>query len=246
MPNRPARPSRRTRATWRSDDTVADAVDIKNLVFSYRAPKAVLQIRELKIARGEKVFLHGPSGSGKTTLLGVLAGVLKANQGSVKILQHDLARMSGPARDALRGAHIGYIFQMFNLIPYLNVLENITLPCLVSEERKRRIATLPLDQEAAAMAERLGIGAIIHERVTDLSVGQQQRVAAARALLGSPELIIADEPTSALDEDHRESFLNLLFTRCREIGSTLLFVSHDRRMMALFDRAISLPEINEA
>ena len=225
---------------------MACAVDIDHLVFCYRPTKAVLKIRQLKIATGEKVFLHGPSGSGKTTLLGILAGVLKANEGNVKILGHDLARMSGPARDALRGAHMGYIFQMFNLIPYLNVLENIMLPCLVSKERKRRIAARPLDQEAKAVAERLGIDAIMHERVTELSVGQQQRVAAARALLGSPELIIADEPTSSLDEDQRENFLDLLFNRCREIGSTLLFVSHDRRMTARFDRSVSLPEINEA
>jgi putative ABC transport system ATP-binding protein len=222
------------------------AVEIDKLIFCYRRNHPVLKIKELKVEKGEKVFLHGPSGSGKTTLLGILAGVLKATEGNVNILGRDLSRMSGPARDALRGAHIGYIFQMFNLIPYLNVLENIMLPCLVSKERKRRIAPRPLDQEAKAVAERLGIDAIMHERVTDLSVGQQQRVAAARALLGSPELIIADEPTSSLDEDHRENFLDLLFNRCREIGSTLLFVSHDRRMMALFDRAVSLPEINEA
>ena len=108
------------------------AVDIRDLVFSYRAPKPVLKIREMVIAKGEKVFLHGPSGSGKTTLLGVLAGVLKASEGSVRILGHDFARISGPARDALRGAHIGYIFQMFNLIPYLNVIENMTLPCRIA------------------------------------------------------------------------------------------------------------------
>jgi putative ABC transport system ATP-binding protein len=103
-----------------------------------------------------------------------------------------------------------------------------------------------LEKAAKEMAERLGIGSIIFENVTDLSVGQQQRVAAGRALLGSPELMIADEPTSALDEDQRENFLELLFTHCREIGSTLVFVSHDRRMMPLFDRALSLPELNQA
>ena len=221
------------------------AIDIRNLVFSYRAPKPVLKIREMAIAKGEKVFLHGPSGSGKTTLLGILSGVLKANEGSIKVLEQDLARMSSPARDALRGAHIGYIFQMFNLIPYLNVLENMTLPCRVSRERGQRLNGMPLEKAAKEMAERLGIGSIILEKVTDLSVGQQQRVAAARALLGAPELIIADEPTSSLDEDHRRDFLDLLFAQCREIGSTLIFVSHDRRMMPLFDRAISLSEINE-
>jgi len=222
-----------------------NAIDIESLTFAYRAANPVLKIGELKIAHGEKVFLHGPSGSGKTTLLGILAGVLQAEQGQVNILGRDLATMSGPARDALRGSHIGYIFQMFNLIPYLNVLENITLPCRVNRERRRRIAGASLENGACSLAERLGIGHIVGENVTDLSVGQQQRVAAARALLGAPELIIADEPTSALDEDQRENFLNLLFTLCGEIGSTLTFVSHDRRMMPLFDRAVSLSEINQ-
>ena len=223
-----------------------DAVDIEKLVFSYRPPKAVLQIEKLAIGKGAKVFLHGPSGSGKTTLLGILAGVLKADQGSVKILGHDLTRMSGPARDALRGTHIGYIFQMFNLIPYLNVVENIVLPCRANRERGQRLNNLPVERAAQGIAERLGIGSITFEKVTDLSVGQQQRVATARALLGSPELIIADEPTSSLDEDQRQNFLDLLFAQCQQIGSTLIFVSHDRRMMPLFDRAISLPEINGA
>jgi putative ABC transport system ATP-binding protein len=220
------------------------SVEIDKLVFCYRPPKVVLKIDKLAIEKGEKVFLHGPSGSGKTTLLGILSGVLKANAGSAKILGQDLTRMSGPARDALRGAHIGYIFQMFNLIPYLNVLENMMLPCRISRERGQRLNGMPLEKAAEEMAERLGIGSIVFEKVTELSVGQQQRVATARALLGSPELIIADEPTSSLDEDHRQNFLDLLFTQCREIGSTLIFVSHDRRMMPLFDRAISLTEIN--
>jgi putative ABC transport system ATP-binding protein len=220
------------------------AVDITNLNFCYRPPKTVLRIAELTIAKGEKIFLHGPSGSGKTTLLGILAGVLRAKEGSVRILGRDLSRMSGPARDALRGEHIGYIFQMFNLIPYLNVLENIMLPCRISDERQRRLNGRSWEDEAKKLAAQLGIGGIVTDNVVDLSVGQQQRVAAARALIGAPELIIADEPTSSLDEDHREGFLQLLFDQCREIGSTLIFVSHDRRMMPLFDRAISLGEIN--
>jgi len=222
-----------------------NAIDIESLTFAYRAAKPVLKIGELKISRGEKVFLHGPSGSGKTTLLGILAGVLKAEQGQVNILGRDLARMSGPARDALRGSHIGYIFQMFNLIPYLNVLENIILPCRISPERQRRLNGRSRQDEARKLAERLGIGPIVNDNVVDLSVGQQQRVAAARALLGAPELIIADEPTSSLDEDHRQGFLQLLFDQCRDLGSTLIFVSHDRRMISLFDRAISLAEINK-
>jgi putative ABC transport system ATP-binding protein len=220
------------------------AVDIKNLSFSYRLPKTVLKIDKLAIDKGEKIFLYGPSGSGKTTLLGILAGVLKANEGSGKVLGQDLTLMSGPARDALRGAHIGYIFQMFNLIPYLNVLDNIMLPCRISQERQRRLNGRSRKDEAKNLAGRLVISQIVTDNVVDLSVVQQQRVAAARALLGAPELIIADEPTSSLDEDHREGFLQLIFEQCRHLGSTLIFVSHDRRMMGLFDRAISLTEIN--
>jgi putative ABC transport system ATP-binding protein len=223
-----------------------NTVDIANLKFAYRAAKPVLDIAEFEIAKGERVFLHGPSGSGKTTLLGILAGVLTAERGQVKILGRDLTAISGPARDALRGSHMGYIFQMFNLIPYLSVVENILLPCRINRERRRRVRGTSLENEARALAEQLGIGQLVGESVTDLSVGQQQRVAAARALLGAPELIIADEPTSALDEDQRENFLQLLFTHCGAISSTLIFVSHDRRMMPLFDRAISLPEINRA
>jgi putative ABC transport system ATP-binding protein len=219
-------------------------VEMKDMVFAYRAAKPVLRIADLSVSKGEKIFVHGPSGSGKTTLLGILTGVLHTDQGTVKILGRDLARMSGPARDALRGAHIGYIFQMFNLIPYLNGLENIVLPCRVNRERSGRLNGLPVEKAARAMADRLGIGAILFEKVTELSVGQQQRVAAARALLGAPELIIADEPTSSLDEDQRENFLAALFEQCREIGSTLIFVSHDRRMTPLFDRAVSLSELN--
>src|ERR671925_310179 len=152
------------------------AVDIENLSFSYRPPKTVLKITELNIAQGERIFLHGPSGSGKTTLLGIMAGVLKANQGSVKVLGQDLTQMSGPARDALRGAHIGYIFQMFNLIPYLNVLENIMLPCRISGERQRRLSGASREAEAKKLAAKLGLGAIVAENVLNLSVGQQQRV----------------------------------------------------------------------
>jgi putative ABC transport system ATP-binding protein len=223
---------------------MAIAIDVENLKFAYRRAKLVLDIAEMKVAEGEKIFLYGPSGSGKTTLLGILAGVLKASEGSVKVMGRDLTQMSGPARDALRGAHIGYIFQMFNLIPYLNVLENITLPCRISPERQRRLDGRGREEEAKKLAAQLGIGPIVSDGVVDLSVGQQQRVAAARALIGAPELIIADEPTSSLDEDHRGVFLELLFDRCRELSSTLIFVSHDRRMIPLFDRAISLPEIN--
>ncbi|MES2523708.1 MAG: ABC transporter ATP-binding protein [Gemmatimonadota bacterium] len=214
--------------------------------FAYRTGPEVLAIESLIIPRGETVFLHGPSGSGKTTLLGLLSGVLQASRGSVKVLGADFSTMSGGARDAFRARHLGYVFQMFNLIPYLSVRENILLPVRLEPQRLARIAGMSPDAAAADMAGQLDIGDLLDRAVAELSVGQQQRVAAARALIGSPEVVIADEPTSALDSDRRERFLELLFASCRRAGATLVFVSHDQSLRPLFSRAVSLAELNGA
>lgn len=222
------------------------AISVAGLRFAYRTGEPVLDIPALEIRAGERVFLFGPSGSGKTTLLGILAGVLGAREGRVEVLGHDLARLSGARRDALRAAHLGYIFQMFNLIPYLSVLDNITLPCRMNPERRARLAGRSMDEVARELAEQLGIGPQVRSPVTELSVGQQQRVAACRALIGAPELIIADEPTSALDADRRADFIDLLFERCGAAGSTLLFVSHDRGLESSFERSLSLTDLNRA
>jgi putative ABC transport system ATP-binding protein len=220
------------------------AVELNEVKFAYTPSVPVLDIPALSIKRGDKAFVFGPSGSGKTTLLGLLAGILPANAGSVRVLGQELTRMSGAARDAFRGAHIGYIFQMFNLIPYLNVIENIMLPCQVNKQQRQRLGAVPVLTAAQQLADRLGIGDLTTSSVLTLSVGQQQRVAVARALLGAPEIIIADEPTSSLDTDHREQFLTLLFESCERTGATLIFVSHDRGLMPLFDQNIALTEIN--
>jgi putative ABC transport system ATP-binding protein len=204
----------------------------------------VLDVPELRVERGERVFLFGPSGSGKTTLLGILAGVLAPDTGAVRILGTDLTKLSAGGRDGFRAEHIGYIFQMFNLIPYLTVLENIVLPCRLDRRRMARLKGKDDRAAAAALAERLEIAPYLKSPVTELSVGQQQRVAAARALIGSPELVIADEPTSSLDADRRQRFLDLVFEICAETKSTLVFVSHDRQLEPLFDRQLSLPELN--
>lgn len=222
------------------------AIAIEGLHFSYRTGREILDIPDLKILQGERVFLYGPSGSGKTTLLGILAGVLAAKTGKVEVLGRNVIDMSPSVRDAFRGSHIGYIFQLFNLIPYLSVVENITLPCRLSPERRARLKGKPLLDAARDVALHLGIEQLLSENVVNLSVGQQQRVAAARALIGTPELVIADEPTSSLDHDHRERFIKLLFENCKQAGSTLVFVSHDQSLMPLFDRSISLPEVNNA
>jgi putative ABC transport system ATP-binding protein len=223
----------------------APAIELKDVQFSYRAGKKILDIPSLSIDAGERVFLFGPSGSGKTTLLGLLTGVLHPQQGSIQVLGRDLASMSGSQRDAFRGSHLGYIFQLFNLIPYLTVEENITLPLRLHAERRKRLKG-GMHEEARTIAARLGIDNLLHENVVNLSVGQQQRVAAARSLIGAPEVIVADEPTSSLDFDHRERFIELLFDCVQQANATLLFVSHDRSLMPMFSRQLSLPDVNRA
>jgi putative ABC transport system ATP-binding protein len=220
------------------------ALQVSDLRFAYGPRREVLRIPELRVDMGSSVLVFGPSGSGKTTLLGLLAGVLTASSGRLSVLGHDLTQMSNAERDWFRGAHIGYIFQLFNLIPYLTVLENITLPCRLSLERRKRLNGVPLDRAAGEVAEHLGIAPLLGESALDLSVGQQQR--AARALIGTPEIVIADEPTSSLDFEHRGRFLDLLFENCRRAGSTVVFVSHDRTLRCWFDRCVSLPDINLA
>ncbi len=228
-----------------------DAVLCRELRFTYPSGDDILHIDHLRIGRGESIFLHGPSGSGKTTLLSLLSGVLRPVGGLVQVLGHDLSQLSASARDTLRGSAMGYIFQGFNLIPYLTVEENIVLPCQLHPQRRARMAAATPTQEAARLARRLGIHAKLSTPVTRLSVGQQQRVAIARAVIGSPELLIADEPTSSLDTDRRDAFLNLLVdlaaeSRVTGTQTTLLFVSHDLSLASHFDRTVALGEINQA
>ena len=222
------------------------AIDIRHLRFRYGGGPWVLDIPELNLERGTRAFLYGPSGSGKTTLLGVLAGVLEANEGEIRVLDEDLAALSSARRDAFRAEHIGYVFQMFNLIPYLSVLDNIALPVRMHAGRRSRLDGAGVKETAAQLAGQLRIGDLLKKPVTELSVGQQQRVAACRALIGAPELIVADEPTSSLDFDRREEFLELLFQECERAGATLVFVSHDRTLEGMFSRTISLPDVNKA
>lgn len=224
-----------------------DLISISELEFKYpSATQVTLSLSKLQIHKKEKIFLFGPSGCGKTTLLEILSGVLVPQKGSVQILGNDLAQLSPSARDHFRGSHIGYIFQSFNLIPYLNVEDNITLPFYLNKARQKNTSINEMQLDLEKICKALGISSLRQSPVTELSVGQQQRVAAARALLGSPELILADEPTSALDYDHREKFIRLLFELCDARGTTLIFVSHDKSLQSLFDRSLSLPELNRA
>lgn len=224
-------------------------IEIDALGFAWPGQAELLDIPRFRLEAGERLFLKGPSGSGKTTLLGLLGGVQVAQRGRVSLLGHDLGRLSAGARDRLRVEHSGYIFQQFNLLPFLAVRDNVELPCRFSARRAARATARhgSVATAASELLERLGLGRALHGRRADqLSIGQQQRVAAARALIGQPELVIADEPTSALDADSRAAFLDLLFAECRAAGASLLFVSHDRSLAPLFDRALDLAEINRA
>ena len=208
-----------------------------------------LNIEHLSVPAGRTLFLHGPSGSGKSTLLGLLAGVLVPRAGRVELQGVAWASLPSSQRDARRADHVGYIFQQFNLLPYLNALDNVLLPCRFSALRRGRAeaAAGSARRAAESLLQRVGLPQATWERRAGaLSVGQQQRVAAARALIGSPEVVIADEPTSALDTALRDAFMALLLGECRTAGSTLVFVSHDRQLATQFDAQLSLAEINLA
>jgi len=222
-------------------------VSISNLSFAWTPGNEVLDISDFQLKAGERLFLRGASGSGKSTLLGIIAGVLEAGSGEVIVLGQDLATLEPAARDRLRADHLGVIFQMFNLVPYLSVIGNVTLPLRFSPKRRAAINGNE-DDEARRLLSRLGLTdeTLLARRVSDLSVGQQQRVAAARALIGGPEIVIADEPTSALDADARDQFIDLLSEEARRTGAALLFVSHDAGLATHFDRAVDLSEINRA
>lgn len=224
-------------------------IELRDLSFAWPGQSELLHIPAFRLEQGECLLLHGPSGSGKTTLLGLLGGVQRASRGSIHLLGQPLEALSPSACDRFRADHSGYIFQQFNLLPFLSIRDNVELPCRFSNRRARQAQERhgSIAQAATHLLTRLGLAETLHARRADhLSIGQQQRVAAARALIGRPALVIADEPTSALDTDSRQAFLELLFEECRAASAGLLFVSHDRGLAPLFHRCLSLHELNRA
>jgi putative ABC transport system ATP-binding protein len=231
-------------------NTVQNAIDIEEVLFRWPgAAAACLQIDHFSLAAQERVFLHGPSGSGKSTLLSLIAGVLLPQRGRIIIQGKSLAELPAGTRDRFRADRIGFIFQLFNLLPYLSALDNILLPCRFSAARRQRLRAggATAATEARRLAERLDLPPeLLRRPAAELSVGQQQRVAAARALIGRPALVIADEPTSSLDADRQRGFLDLLLAECAAAQAALLFVSHDGRLASHFDRVLPLSAINSA
>jgi len=225
--------------------SAAPVISLEDVQFGY-GTRLVLDIPRLWVEQGSSVLLRGISGGGKSTLLGLLAGVLLPGKGRVEVAGHALQDMGGAARDRFRADQLGVIFQQFNLLPFLTVRDNIALGLRFSRLRSARISG-PLDAEIARLLQALQLNPeLMQRRAGTLSVGQQQRVAAARALIGRPTLLLADEPTSALDREAASAFLQLMSAQCQAAGTTVLVVSHDDSLQPLFDRTISLTEINQA
>lgn len=201
-----------------------------------------LKVPELTLTQGETVLLLGESGSGKSTLLSLICGTIVAQSGAVRVAGTDISSLSSGKRDRFRAEQIGLIFQQFNLLPFASVRDNILLPLRFAPNRAARVLA-PLD-EAERLCGDLGLPPdVFGARAGRLSVGQQQRVAAARALIGTPPLIVADEPTSSLDAQTQTAFLDVLFTQSRVHATTVLMVSHDARLAAQFDRVIQMTDI---
>jgi putative ABC transport system ATP-binding protein len=225
----------------------ADVIHMSGVRFAWPGRNAfALTIEDFALPARQRILLIGPSGSGKSTFLSLLCGILEPQSGRIDVLDTDITRLSTSERDGFRAEHCGIIFQMFNLLPYGTVMDNVLLPLSFAPRRRARAAANGgAEQEAGRMLSRLGLEPhLVRGRsAANLSVGQQQRVAVARALIGAPELIVADEPTSALDRNRQAAFLDLLFTQVAEAGAALIMVSHDESLAARFDRVLRLDEI---
>jgi len=226
---------------------MSDIVQMSGVRFRWRGARAFsLAIDDFALAAKERVLLVGPSGAGKSTFLSLLCGIVTPQAGRLEVLGTETTALSSSARDHFRAEHFGIIFQMFNLLPYGSILDNVLLPLSFARQRRARASRNgSIEAEARRLLASLGLDPAELEghSAANLSVGQQQRVAAARALIGAPELIVADEPTSALDRDRQNAFLDLLFAEAAAAGASLIMVSHEEELGKRFDRVLRLDDI---
>lgn len=219
------------------------AIQLTDVRFAYPSAqdKIVLDINNWSVQTKEQIFIHGPSGCGKSTLLNLLSGMLQTAQGEISILGEPLHKMSSRQLDRFRASHIGYIFQQFNLISYLNAVDNIQLASQFSKGNNKS----KINEDIKSLLSRFNIDQSHWSKpINQLSIGQQQRIAIARAMINQPEIIIADEPTSSLDQDNRDNFMTELLSMVSDNGSTLLFVSHDMSLAQHFQKVVALSDIN--
>ncbi len=225
------------------------AVLVESLLFSYVASKPIIEIKKWQLGKSEHVFLYGPSGCGKSTLLNLIAGILAPQEGKVSVLGTDIATLKTSKRDRFRAQNIGVVFQQFNLVPYLSVLDNILLAMHFANDTSAKTVAMKGDltrqQRIAAMLHALQLPSdCILQKASELSVGQQQRVAIARALINKPDVLIVDEPTSALDAAAKDAFMQVLTDTAISSNAALIFVSHDQSLAKHFKRVESLTDIN--
>jgi len=218
------------------------ALRIEGLTKSYRSPDGevtpVLDVPSFALARGEQIALRGASGSGKTTLLNIIAGILTPDAGRVWVDGREMTALSEGERDRARAECIGYVFQTFNLLQGYSAIENVMLGMMFGRGADAAFAR--------SLLERVGLGTRLHHRPRQLSVGQQQRVAVARALANHPRLVLADEPTGNLDPRHGRDALTLIRDICHEQEAALLLVSHDPGVLEQFERVDDLAHVNRA
>ena len=214
-------------------------INIQSLEFNYPGGGFSLAINQFDVAQGEKLAVIGPSGSGKTTLLNLAAGIIKPDHGSIAVADTKIEQLSDAQRRDFRINNIGFVFQDFELIEYLNVMDNIIHPYRITRSLQ---LTPSVRQRAIQLAEKIGIGDKLHRYANDLSQGEKQRVAICRALLPGPKLVFADEATGNLDPQNKGRILDLLFDNVAEHGTTLLAVTHDHELLKRFDRIVDFNE----
>jgi len=215
-------------------------IRIRDLVFTYPGGEYTLRLPELTIESGSRTAIIGPSGCGKTTLLHLMAGVLVPEQGSIHVGDREVSALSDRDRRDFRAARVGLVFQEFELLEYLDVLDNVLLPFRIN-------SSLALDgaarDRAASLADGAGLGTLLRRPVTRLSQGERQRVGLCRALVARPEVVFADEPTGNLDPDNKERALEMLERHSSESGTTLVVATHDHALLPRFDRVLDFSEL---
>ena len=213
---------------------------VKNLEKAYVSPEGsqtrIINVSDFEMGEGAQIALRGSSGAGKTTFLNLIAGILQADSGRIVVAGEEMTALSESGRDGLRARHIGYIFQTFNLLAGYTALENIMLGMMFGKGIDINFAR--------HLLERVGLGDRMQYRPSQLSVGQQQRVAVARAVANRPRLVLADEPTGNLDYHHANEAVTLIREICRENNAALLIVSHDSEVLGQFEETIDFAQVN--